>query len=44
MKNFLDISDLSSQELRGIIEEATKRKSDRKGLNKSEPDLSLIHI
>ena len=38
MKNFLDISDLSSQELRGIIEEATKRKSDRKGLNKSEPD------
>lgn len=38
MKNFLDISDLSSQELRGIIEEAKKRKSDRKGLNKSEPD------
>ena len=38
MKNFLDISDLSSQALRGIIEEATKRKSDRKGLNKSEPD------
>ena len=38
MKNFLDISDLSSQELRGIIEEAKKRKSSRKDLNKSEPD------
>ena len=38
MKNFLDISDLSSQALRGIIEEAKKRKSSRNDLNKSDPD------
>ncbi len=38
MKNFLDISDLSSDELRKIIEEAKVRKSNRKDLNKSEPD------
>ena len=38
MKNFLNISDLSSQELRGIIEEAKKRKSKRKKLNKSATD------
>ena len=38
MKNFLDISDLSSDELRAIIEEAKVRKSNRKDLNKSELD------
>jgi len=38
MRNFLDISDLSSDELRAIIEEAKSRKSNRKDLNKSEPD------
>ena len=39
MKNFLNISDLSSQELRKIIEEAKSRKSKRKGLNKSATDV-----
>ena len=38
MRNFLDISNLSSEELRAIIEEAKSRKSNRKNLNKSEPD------
>ena len=46
MKNFINISDCSSVELRAIIEEAKKRKQNRSGLNKSAPDkdLSLIHI
>ena len=50
MKNFLNISDHSSNELRAIIDEAKARKLKRKGLNKSAPDedkpfkLSLIHI
>ena len=38
MKNFLNISDLSSQALREIIEEAKTRKSKRKNLNKSATD------
>jgi len=38
MKNFLNISDLSSYELRKIIEEAKTRKSKRKDLNKSAAD------
>ena len=38
MKNFINISDLSSEELRLIIEEAKSRKLNRKNLNKSEPD------
>ncbi|MDB9796150.1 ornithine carbamoyltransferase [Pelagibacteraceae bacterium] len=38
MKNFLNISDLSTQELRVIIEEAKTRKLKRKELNKSAPD------
>ena len=38
MKNFLNISDLSSHELRKIIEEAKIRKSKRKNLNKSAAD------
>jgi ornithine carbamoyltransferase len=38
MKNFLYISDLPSQVLREIIEEAKKRKSKRKNLNKSAAD------
>jgi len=38
MKNFLNISDLSSHELRKIIEEAKIRKSKRKDLNKSAAD------
>ena len=39
MKNFLNISDLSSSELRKIIEEAKIRKSKRYNLKKSEADL-----
>ena len=39
MKNFLNISDLPSHELRTIIEEAKTRKSKRKDLNKSAADL-----
>ena len=38
MKNFINISDLSSKELRTIIEEAKSRKLNRKNLNKSSPD------
>ena len=38
MRNFLDISDLTSYELRTIIEEAKVRKSNRKDLKKSETD------
>jgi len=38
MKNFLNISDLSSQELREIIEEGKIRKLKRKDLNKSAAD------
>jgi len=38
MRNFLNISDPSSQDLREIIEEAKIRKSKRKDLNKSEAD------
>jgi len=38
MRNFLDISDLTSNELRAIIEEAKVRKSNRKDLKKSETD------
>ena len=38
MRNFLDISDLTSDELRAMLEEAKERKSNRKGLNKSELD------
>jgi len=38
MKNFLNISDLSSHELRQIINEAKIRKSKRKGFNKSATD------
>ena len=39
MKNFLNISDLSSEELRLIIEEAKIRKNKRKSFNKSMADL-----
>jgi ornithine carbamoyltransferase len=38
MKNFINISDHSSNELRTIINEAKERKLKRKGLNKSAPD------
>ena len=38
MNNFLNISDLSAQQLRQIIEEAKERKLNRKGFNKSEAD------
>jgi len=38
MRNFINISDLSSKELRLIIEEAKLRKLNRKNLNKSAPD------
>ena len=39
MKNFINISDCSSSELRTIIEEAKKRKENRSSLNKSAPDI-----
>ena len=38
MKNFINISDLTSDELRKIIDDAKSRKSSRKNLNKSAPD------
>ena len=38
MKNFINISDLSSSELRSIIEEAKSRKIKRQGSNKSAAD------
>ena len=38
MKNFINISDLPSNELRSIIDEAKLRKQNRKGLNKSATD------
>ena len=38
MKNFINISDHSSVELKAIIEEAKKRKQSRIDLNKSAPD------
>ena len=41
MKNFLNISDFSSHNLREIIEEAKIRKSKRVDLNKSATDLDL---
>jgi len=39
MKNFLNISDFSMKDLRLIIDEAKSRKANRKGFNKSAPDL-----
>ena len=39
MKNFINISDLSSRELRSIINEAKSRKIKRLGLNKSAADV-----
>ena len=38
MRNFINISDCSSEELKAIIGEAKKRKQNRIGLNKSAPD------
>ena len=38
MKNFINISDHSSVDLRAIIDEAKTRKLSRKGFNKSAPD------
>jgi ornithine carbamoyltransferase len=38
MKNFINISDHSSDDLRAIIDEAKARKLKRKNLNKSAPD------
>jgi ornithine carbamoyltransferase len=38
MKNFINISDFSSKELRAIIDEASLRKSNRKGFNTSAAD------
>ena len=42
MRNFLDISDLSSKELRLIIDDACSCKLKRAGLNKSSPDQEKI--
>ena len=38
MKNFINISDHSSNDLRAIIDEAKARKLKRQNLNKSSPD------
>ena len=38
MKNFLNISDFSSADLREIIDQAMQRKKNRDGFNKSSPD------
>ena len=38
MKNFINISDLSTNELRSILDEAKSRKQKRVSFNKSEPD------
>ena len=38
MKNFINISDHSTDDLRAIIDEAKTRKLNRKGFNKSAPD------
>ena len=38
MKNFIDISNCSADELRSIIDEAKNRKQNRSDLNKSTPD------
>ena len=38
MKNFINISDHSSNDLRAIVDEAKARKLNRKNLNKSAPD------
>ena len=38
MKNFINISDHPSNDLRAIIDEAKSRKLKRKGFNKSAPD------
>ena len=38
MRNFINISDLTSKELRSIIDEAKSRKQQRDNLNKSSPD------
>ena len=38
MKNFINISDHSSSDLRAIIDEAKTRKLSRKGFNKSATD------
>ena len=38
MKNFINISDLSTNELRSILDEATSRIQKRVSFNKSEPD------
>ena len=38
MKNFINISDHSSSDLRAIVDEAKTRKLSRKGFNKSAPD------
>ena len=42
MKNFIDISDLSSKDLRAIMEEAKSRKKNRKSLNKSAENIIKI--
>ena len=38
MKNFINISDVSSNDLRSILEDAKERKQNRNSLNKSAPD------
>ena len=44
MKNFINISDLNSAELRSIIEEAKTRKQNRENYNKSSPDKDSFSV
>ena len=41
MKNFLNIKDLSTKELRKILTDAKKRKKKRKNFNTMDPDKDL---
>ncbi len=41
MKNFINISDLSKNDLRGIIDSGKKRKAERGNIPNSEPDVDL---
>ena len=41
MKNFINISDLSKNDLRAIIDGAKKRKSERGKIPNSQPDVDL---
>ena len=42
MKNFINISDLSKNDLRSIIDGAKKRKSERGKIANSQPDVDSV--